>query len=287
MKLRKSLNNGVKNLIGLLPPKTVIKIRYFIEFKKLPNLSHPKTLNEKINVYKLDKNFDFSKYVDKVAVKDYVAEKIGNQYNIPTLFAGKNLPPLEQRNWELPYIIKMNNCSGRHIFVRNEKERNWKSIDAKIAKWQKKSFGNDSGEIHYQKIPTQVLVEKYISQADGFSPIDYKIYTINGKAEFFDVIASRENNRQEFGYDLNWNKLPFSIGKPNTHKGDIAKPKGISTMIRFAEILAADFPLVRVDFYEIDGQIYFGEMTFTPAAGFEKFYPTEYDKFYGEKLKLY
>lgn len=287
MKVRKVINNNIKNLIGLLPPKAAINVRYFIVFKKLPNLKNPRTLNEKINVYKLDNNYDFSSYADKVAVKDYVAEKIGNEYNIPTIYAGTDLPPVEQRTWELPYIIKMNNCSGRHIFVRTESERNWKIIDKKISKWKKSTFGTDSGEIHYKKIEPKVLVEKFISEKDDVSPVDYKIYVFNGKAEFIDVIANRENNRTEYGYDTSWNRVPFTIGTPHKTELDLPKPKNLDQMIRLAETLSTDFPLVRVDFYNIDGKIFFGEMTFTPAAGFERFYPDKYDYIFGEKLKLY
>ncbi len=287
MKIQKSINDKVKWLIGLTNQKTAINLRYFIEFKKLPNLKNPVTFNEKINAYKLKSGYDFTRLADKVAVKDYVAEKIGVEYVIPTLFAGEVLPSLAERNtWQMPYIIKMNHASGWNIMVRNEKERNWKVIEKQVNKWLKTTFGHDSGEIHYTKIKPMVLVEKFISEDVTSMPKDYKLFTFNGKTEFIEVVSDREHNHAACFYDTNWNKVNLTFSDAKSYRGDIPKPTNIDELISYAETLAQGFPFVRVDFYDVNGHIFFGEMTFFASAGFAKLTPKEYEKILGDKINL-
>jgi hypothetical protein len=286
MKLKQALNNGVKTLIGLTNPKTAITLRYLHMFHTWPQLDTPVTFSEKINAYKLQLSDRYARLADKVAVKDYVAKKIGAEHVIPTLYAGETLPPREERTWPLPYVIKMNHGSGWNILVRTEAERNWYEIEKKIAKWSKLTFGRDTGEVHYAQIKPMVLVEEFISTEPGVLPKDYKIFVFNGKTEFIEVITDREHNHAACFYNTNWQKLHFSLSDSKPYAGEIKKPDTMDTMIILAETLAADFPFVRVDFYDINGHIYLGEMTFTPSAGFAKFTPSAYDIHFGKKLVL-
>ncbi len=286
MKLKQTLNNSVKGLIGLTSPKTAITLRYLHMFKTWPDLKHPVTFSEKINAYKLQLSKQYARLADKVAVKDYVAAKIGAEHVIPTLYAGETLPPRAERTWALPYVIKMNHGSGWNIMVRTEAERNWDEIEKKVARWSKLTFGRDTGEVHYSQIKPQVLVEEFISTAPGVLPKDYKIFIFNGKTEFIEVISDREHNHAACFYNTSWQKLNFSLSDSKPYAGEIEKPATMDKMVQLAEILAADFPFVRVDFYDINGHIYLGEMTFTPSAGFAKFTPSSYDALYGQKLVL-
>ncbi len=292
MTFRKKIHDLVKFLIGLTGPKNAVKLRYLFVFKKLPNLKNPVTLNEKINAYKfMSDAYDFPRFADKVAVKDYVATKIGVEHIIPTIYAGIELPQMEERTCEMPYIIKMNNGCGWNIIVRNEKERDWFIIEKKIKKWSRQTFGKDTGEIHYSKIKPMVLVERFITEKNNLSPTGYKFYVLNGKAEFVELDIDKEKDPKSVYYDTEWNLLPFSIDdfpfKTAPWKGFlIDKPENFSEMLNLAEILSKDLPLVRIDFYNVNGHIYFGEMTLTPAAGLCYFNPKKYDYIYGEKLKL-
>ncbi len=292
MSLQKTIRLRIKGLIGLFSPKTAIRLRYFHGFKRFPNLTHPVTFNEKINAYKfMGDRYGFSRLTDKVAVKDYVAEKIGSEHVIPTLYAGETLPPRAERNWPLPYVIKMNHGSGWNILVRTEAERNWDEIEKKVAKWSKLTFGRDTGEVHYRQIPPMVLVEEFLATKDGTSPIDFKFHMIHGQVEFTELDIDRETNPSYAYYDKDWNLLPFSIDEFTDKvsplaKAPVPKPDNYETMLHFAEVLSADFPLVRVDFYNLNNHIYFGELTFTPFAGFCYFKPSYYDEYYGAKLHL-
>lgn len=289
---KKSLHRTIKFLISLTGPRNAIRLRYFHGFKRFPNLTHPKTFNEKINAYKfMGGQYNFAYLADKVVVKDYVAEKIGAEHVIPTLYAGETLPPRAERTWALPYVIKMNHGSGWNIMVRNEKERNWKEIEKKVSKWLKTTYGKDSGEVHYGKIKPMVLVEKFISDQESVLPKDYKFHMINGKVEFIEVDVDRETKPIYTYYDKNWDKLPFAIEEFSSKKptfSDLVVPKPINfdKMSDFAKVLSAGLPLARVDFYEVNGQVYFGEMTMTPFAGFCKFYPEKYDYIFGAMMQL-
>ncbi|MFN3692850.1 MAG: ATP-grasp fold amidoligase family protein [Candidatus Paceibacteria bacterium] len=292
MEFRKAWRLRIKQLIGLFGPKTAIRLRYFHGFKRFPDLKNPKTFNEKINAYKfMGDRYNFAHFADKVAVKEFVAQKIGVEHVIPTLYAGETLPPRAERNWPLPYVIKMNHGSGWNIMVRTEAERNWDVIEKKIAKWSKQTFGRDTGEVHYSKIKPQVLVEEFIGAADGRSLVDFKFHMIHGQVEFTEVDIDRETNPTYAYYDKDWNPLPFSIDEFTDKVSSLAtapvpKPQHYEEMLRMAEVLSADFPLVRVDFYNQDGHIYFGELTFTPFAGFCYFKPSSFDAYYGAKLHL-
>ncbi len=286
MKLKQTINDSVKGLIGLTSPKTAITLRYLHMFKAWPDLEHPVTFSEKINAYKLQLCEKYARLADKVAVKDFVAEKIGIEHVIPTLYAGETLPPREERTWALPYVIKMNHGSGWNILVRTEAERNWDEIEKKIAKWSKLTFGRDTGEVHYSEIKPMVLVEKFIWNEPGIILKDYKLFVFNSKTVFIGVISDREHNHSACFYDTDWQKLNFSFSDSKPYMGEIEKPVTMDKMIELAEVLASNFPFVRVDFYDINGHIYFGELTFTSSAGFAKFTPTSFDVYYGQKLVL-
>ncbi len=266
--------------------KTAVRLRYFHMFGKFPDLKNPKTFNEKINAYKFCQNYDFARFADKVAVKDYIAEKVGSQYLIPTLYSGNDLPPVTERNWPLPYAIKMNHCCGWNIFVRTEAERNWPLIEKKLAVWRKKVFGRDTGEPHYAKIKPQVLVETFITEDGAISPADYKFFVINGKVEFIQIDVNREHDHKECFYDATWKQLHFTVGAVESSNITMEKPANLAELLSVAESIGSEFPFVRVDLYDVAGKIYFGEMTFFPAAGFTPFYPDHYDRYYGDKLTL-
>lgn len=286
MSLKKRINNSIKYVIGLTGQKMAVRLRYLHVFHRLPDLKHPKTFNEKINAYKFYTNYNFERYADKVLVKDYIKDKIGDQYLIKTLYAGPSLPPIDERNWSMPYAIKMNHCCGWNIFVRNEGERNWPLIEKKLAIWKKKVFGYDTGEPHYAKIPPQVLVEEFLTEDGCTSPADFKLFVMNGKVQFIQVDVDREFDHKECFYDANWQLLPFTVGNPEPSDLTMPRPENLQELVRLAETIGADFPFVRVDFYNFAGQIYFGELTFFPSAGFTPFYPDHFDRHYGDTLTL-
>jgi hypothetical protein len=247
----------------------------------LRSLINPKTFNEKIQRLKfLNRDPRLPRREDKILVKDFVKEKLGSEWVTPTLWHGEHLPPLKQRSWPLPFVIKASNGCGWNIFVRQESDLNWSRIESLVVEWRRAPFGADMGEWLYGQIRPALLVEPFIGECSGL-PVDYKLWTFFGKVKIIEVVTDRERKLKSTMFDMNWDRMPFCHGY-DSDPHDIPRPVSLDNMIRAAEILAEDFPFVRVDFYEVGNQPKFGEMSFYPGSGFDRFDPPEWDAKIGE-----
>ena len=254
---------------------------YFSTHGEYPNIRNPKRFTEKIQHRKLfNKDQRLTLCADKVLVKDYVLERLGADILIPTLYSGKRLPPLVERTWPLPFVIKTNHGSSFNIFVRQKSDLDWPAIEEKLALYLAIDFGAYLKELHYSKIPRQVLVEPFLSDR-GELPIDYKIFVFGGTPKYIQVDTDRERAHKRTFFDAHWNRQTFQFAYPLDTR-PIRRPTSLDTMLAAATTLGRDFDFVRVDFYEVGGHAYFGEMTFTPEAGFGKFNPPEIDTHFGE-----
>jgi TupA-like ATPgrasp len=242
----------------------------------LRSLVNPKTFNEKIQRSKLlNRDPRLPQREDKILVKDFVKKKLGAEWVSPTLWHGEVLPPLDQRSWPVPFVIKANNGCGWNIFVRDKSEIDWPRIENAVAEWRRAPFGANMGEWLYSKIKPALLVEPFIGERESL-PVDYKLWTFSGRAHLIEVVSDRERELKSTMFDTNWHRLPFSHGYASDPR-DIAPPVSLERMIKAAERLAEDFPFVRVDFYEIGNQPRFGEFSFYPGSGLDLFDPPEWD----------
>lgn len=239
-------------------------------------LLYPKTFNEKIQRVKIfNRNPRLPQREDKILVKDFVREKLGSAWVTPTLWHGEYLPPLEQRTWPIPFVIKANNGCGWNFFVRHEADLDWSRIESLAAEWRRSPFGVDIGEWLYGEIKPALLVEPFIGEATT-APIDYKLWTFGGKVKIIQVDTDREHDHKRVMFDTDWCRLPFTLIYPPDPR-PIQKPASLDSMIKAAEVLAEDFPFVRIDFYEVANRPRFGEMSFYPESGFGRFDPPEWD----------
>ena len=235
------------------------------------NLDNPKTIQDKINWMKLfDSTPLKTKCADKVLVHEYCKEKLGEDICIPII---KTYDKAEDIKWdELPeqFVIKCNHGSGMNIIVREKKKLDKGAARAKLAKWMKHDFSFDNGyEMHYHDIKRKILVEKFMS--DGHKDlVDFKIFCFHGEPKMCLVIGNRTdkkgNYRNYYDMDFNFMNLSKTVHRNNPKIRD-KKPEHFEEMKEYAKKLSEDFKFVRVDFYEIDGKVYLGELTFTPAAG--------------------
>ena len=256
---------------------------YKRDFGHYPNLLYPRTFTEKIQRRKVfDRDPRLPVRADKVLVKNFVASKIGPEHVIPTLWHGTELPPRAQRPWPRPFVMKANHGSGWNLFVRDEREHDWDGIEGKAKDWMAHTFGGYAGEWLYSQIEPQLLVEPFISEVADL-PVDYKLWVFRGKVEFVQVDVDREHGHKRMMFDADWNRLEFSLGYP-TDPRPIERPASLDQMISFAQALAEDLPFVRVDFYEIANKPLFGEMTFYPGSGLERFTPDSYNRVFGELM---
>jgi len=236
----------------------------------------PRTFNEKIQRMKLfNRDPRLPQRENKILAKEFAKDKLGSEWVIPTLWQGGYFPPVEQRTWPIPFVIKANNGCGWNVFVRQESDLNWSRIERLATEWRGSPFGADLGEWLYSKIEPALLVEPFIGENLQL-PVDYKLWTFNGEVKVIEVITDREHDPKGTMFDAGWQRLPFKNGY-RTDPRPIPRPASLDRMIKAAKILAEDFPFVRVDFYEIGDQPKFGEMSFYPGSGMDPFDPPEWD----------
>lgn len=260
-----------------------------ILFKELQgyklDLDSPKTFNEKIQWMKFNGNLELcGKYVDKNEVREFVKEKVGQKYLIDQLGCYSEVESIVFENLPEQFVIKATHASGWNILVKDRLKIDVDNIKSKISDWLNSSFYKLTGESNYRDIKPKIVIEDYIKDSSGDLK-DYKFFCFDGKAEFIQLDSNRFKSHTRDLYDLEWNKLPVKLAYPNLERL-APKPEGLTQMIEVAEKLASDFNFVRVDLYNADGIIYFGELTFTPGNGMEKFDPIDYDYKFGEKFEL-
>ena len=298
-------NTLVGNIVGaiyhwvntrLVPEKTYIKRRYKKKFGERLNLKDPTTLNEKILWLKLnDRTPLHTQCADKFAVRDYIKKKIGDKYLVPLYYDTYEATNIIPENLpEPPYIIKTNHDSGGGIFVYNESLINWKEVQKSLKKRLKQNYYPALKEWQYKNIKPRIIVEKLLLTSANKIPFDYKLHCFNGKVLTIQVDMERgTDNHFRNWYNTDWKREPFkwSSVKENGKKTDpsdydVEKPSTLNEMIRLSEILAEPFRYVRVDWYDVDGKLFFGEITFHHDGGNKPIEPKEWDYKLGEKLVL-
>ena len=273
-----------RKIISCLPTKLVINIETLRGYHKLCNLANPVYFGEKIQWLKIYGNLEkYTNLVDKYLVRDYIKEKIGAKYLVSLLGAFDN--PKEINFEKLPnqFVIKLNTGSGFNIIVTDKQKINSDKIIKQLNKWMKLNYYKIKKEPQYKNIQKKIIIEEYISDKNG-ELNDYKFFCFNGKVEFIEVDSDRFCNHTMDFFDKDWNLLQLHKGKYKNSSTIPMKPENFNKMINIAEELASDLQFVRVDLYNVDGNIYFGELTFTPAGGLTKFNPIEKDKEFAKKI---
>lgn len=250
------------------------------------NLENPKTFNEKIQWLKLNDNSPLkTKLADKYLVREWIKENLGEEYLIPLLGVYDSFDEIDFDKLPDKFVLKANHGCAWNIIVKDKQKFDKKKAKKKFDKWMKRNYALKAGfEMQYKDIPPKIVAEAFIQDSKG-ELNDYKVLCFNGEPKFIWIDQGRFSNRTENIYDTKWNLQPFLLTYENS-KEEVPPPKNLETMIEFARKLSKDFALVRVDFYNVDGKIYFGEMTFTSASGVDVFKPAEYDLKLGEMLEL-
>lgn len=250
------------------------------------NLENPKTLNEKVQWLKLnDRTQLHTVCADKYAVREYVKEKIGEHYLIPLVYHTDNPADILPENLpDFPCIIKTNHGSGGHVIVKDKSKIDWKSVQKKLAKSIKSNHYYMFREWQYKNIDPCIVVEKLLLDKNFNIPLDYKFHCFNGNVNIITINIDRYSNHKRNLYDKDWNFINCRMCLPNGV--DAGKPKMLNKMKSLAEVLAHDFRYVRVDLYNVGSEVYFGELTFSPLAGFMQFNPPEWDRIFGDQLML-
>lgn len=282
----------VIRLVRKLPDKLYLDLKFYKEFGRFPNWKNPKTYSEKLQWLKLyDRNPEYTKMVDKYAVKDYVANKIGGEYVIPTLGVWDRPEDIEWDKLPNQFVLKTTHGGGNDgvVICRDKATFDKQHAVDLLNKDLKSDLYIVWREWPYKNVPKRIIAEKYIepnSETNDLS--DYKFFCFNGEVKGLFVATERQNPNEEVKFDFfdeNYHHLPFRQGHDHA-KVIPPKPKNFELMKQLAEKLSKGIPHVRVDFYDIGDKVFFGEMTFFHFSGMVKFEPQEWDYKIGEWLKL-
>ena len=271
-----------------LPDKLYIQLEYYHSLGKLLNLRNPLTYNEKLQWLKLyDRNPMYTQMVDKALAKEYVASVIGQQYIIPTYGIWEN--PEDINFDELPkqFVLKVTHDSGGVIICKNIDEFDREKAIERLKRSLQREYYMVHREWPYKDIQPRIIAEEYMEDHANEELRDYKFMCFNGKVKCSFVCTDRFSDKglHVTFFDRNWIRMPFERHYPASEK-PIAKPQCYEKMIEIAEKLTAEIPFARVDLYEIEGRIYFGEITFYPGSGYEEFTPVEWDYKLGSWIDL-
>lgn len=271
-----------------IPDKLFLKIRFRLLTGYRLNIDNPQTYNEKLQWLKLYyRNPEYTPMVDKYEAKGYVSKIIGEDHIIPTLAVYNRVEDIDYDSLPNQFVLKCTHDSGGIVICTDKSILNRKEAAKKLHKGLKKNYYYRNREWPYKNVKPRVIAEQYMSDADGELK-DYKFFCFDGVPEYMFVASDRFNKQEDTKFDffdMDFNHLPFTNGHPNATK-HIDKPADFDEMKRLAAILSKDMPHVRVDFYDINGKIYFGELTFFHWSGFTPFRPIEWDYKFGEKLLL-
>ncbi len=283
-------------LYHVVPEKIYLKRRFRKTFKREIDLNNPETLNEKIVWLKInDRTPLHTTCADKYAVREYIKEKVGEEYLVPLHYQTKNVKDIIPENLpDTPSIIKTNHDSSGGIFVYNKSEINWEEARKTLKKRLKKNYYPRTKEWQYKNIDRCIIVEKLLIDKNGKIPFDYKVHCFNGKVNMIQVDVDRNTDHHcRNYYSTKWIREPYkwTFIKPNNKevgecKEDVKKPETLKQMIVLSEKLASEFCYVRVDWYDLDGALYFGELTFHQDGGNRPITPEKWDKVLGDKLIL-
>lgn len=280
----------IKRILNMLSDKTYLKIMYFYHMKKRLNFGNVTTFNEKLQWLKLhDRKEIYTTMVDKYEVKKYVADLIGGEYVVPTYGIYESYNEIDFDVLPNQFVLKVTHYGGsRGVFIIKDKNTiNYSNIENEIEKLLKENLYNYSREWPYKNVKPRIIIEKYMKNEDEEELKDYKLFCFNGKPKIILVCSERfsSSNMCETWFDEDWNLMDIIEGNHRVDK-NIKPPQSFKKMKYLASQLSKNIPFVRIDFYEVNSKIYFGEMTFFPASGFEKFEPKEWDKKLGEMIDL-
>ncbi|MEZ9945054.1 ATP-grasp fold amidoligase family protein [Vibrio breoganii] len=272
----------------LLPERLFIKSLFKTRAGYTLNLNDPKSFNEKIQWLKLNDRTELHTIcADKLAVREFVTEEIGPEFLVPLIKYTDNVDDITL-DWlpSNPCIIKATHTSGTYKIIRDKKRINIFEVDRLCRKWLKKNYYYNTKEWQYKNIPPRIIVEELLVDENGLIPSDLKFSCFNGRVEMIHVDSNKEDKHLRNHYSREWKPLDFRWPEELEAGQLVDKPRKLDKMIELAEKLAQNFVYVRVDFYCLEDQIYFGELTFHPTSGFGRFLPFEEDRYYGDKLNI-
>ena len=280
----------VSNFFRWLPDATYLKLLYRFKMGHRLDLKNPQTFTEKLQWLKLyNRKPEYTTMVDKYAVKNYVANIIGEEYIIPTLGVWDRFDDIDFSKLPQQFVLKTTHGGGGGgvVICRDKNSFNKAEAKSKLQASMRGDIYKSLREWPYKNVPKRIIAEKFMSpEKDKLDLTDYKIYCFNGEPKLIMVAGGRYSGDKRFAYyDTNWNVVDITWGAPRPDK-EFDKPSKLSDMLRVASQLSQDMIHSRIDLYCIENDVYFGEITFFDSSGFEEITPSEMDEYLGKLIKL-
>ena len=280
----------IKGKAHFLSDKCYLSLLYRASFRKKLDWKNPQTFNEKLQWQKLyDRNPLYSLLVDKYEVKKYVEEQIGKEYIIPTIGVWYKFEDIDFSMLPNQFVLKCTHDSGGLVIVRDKSKLDIEAARKKINKSLKNNFYWPSREWPYKKVKPRIIAEQYMEDEETGELRDYKFFCFNGSPKYLFIASDRSkgNSEVKFDYfDMEFNRLPMRQAAHPNSTYDIKRPITFDLMKSLAKKLSENLTQVRIDLYEINGKVFFGEFTFFHHGGFVPFIPESYDLEWGQQIKL-
>lgn len=277
----------IQKIFNQLNDEQYICLYYYILRGKSTNgLYVPKTIEDKLQWLKLHYHNDLlHTLVDKLAVRDYVLSKIGEQYLNELYFAGDTISAEQYFSLPEKFVIKGTHGSGMNLICTNKSKTPYELVLKKINVWKQQDYYRTRREWAYKGIPRRIICEKYMIDSNGKIPVDYKIFCFNGTPEFIAVDIDRFTNHKRVFYNCQWEKNNMIDCYPH-YQGELPKPANLHEMLSIANKLSEELPFARVDLYSLnDTKIIFGEITMYPNSGSIYFTDVKYNYQYGKLIR--
>lgn len=280
-------NRIVFSFSKLIPDKIYIAHKYKSQMGKKLNLKNPVTYNEKLNWLKIyDRKDIYTVMADKYAVRDIIREKLGEEYLIPLLGVWERVEDIDFSELPDQFVLKCTHDSESAIICKDKSQFDERAARKKLSDAMKENFYYYSREWVYKNIKPRIIAEKYMEDGVDGELRDYKFFCFDGVPKALFVATDRGKGETKFDYfDVEFNHLDLIQHYPNAIQ-PIKKPVNFNKMLAFSEILAQGIPHVRVDFYEADSKLYFGELTFYHFGGYMPFEPESWDTVFGNWLNI-
>lgn len=278
----------LRTLRPLFSDQNYIKAYYYCKMGHRLNLTFPVTFNEKLQWLKFhDCRPEYSMMVDKYAVKDHVASKIGSKYVIPTLALYNSVSDVDFETLPDQFVLKCTHDSGGVIICKDKVRLDQNSAIMKLQNAWGKNYYRYSMEYPYKDVPPRIIAEQFLSD-DRADLCDYKVHCFNGEPKLILVCKDRyaASGLTEDFFTEEWEHLGVRRPAHPNSKQPIEKPEELAELLELSRRLAEGIPFVRVDFYISQHKIYFGELTFFPASGMTPFVPESFDQLFGSWLQL-
>ena len=278
-----------KEIVKLLPDKPYLRVKYLMCMREPLHLNPPRTYNEKLQWIKLyDRKTEYISMVDKYEVKKLVAEAIGKEYIIETYGVWNHFDEIDFSLLPDQFVLKCTHDSGSVTICKDKTQFDYDAAKQKLERGLKFDVFRDGREWPYKNVTPRIIAEAYMEDTQLGELRDYKFFTFGGEPKVVHIVSNRQNPDEEtYGdfYDMDYGHLELTIGHNNALVPP-KKPENFEKMIEFSRILSKGTKQLRVDFYEVNGHLYFGELTFFHDSGFGDIQPIEWDKIMGEWIDL-